>query len=151
MTTENADLAQQLEGLLIALDDELMPPRPALPESLFHYTDAAGLQGILKSRQIWATDCRYLNDREEMQVGRRHFCQVARDFAPDRSEQQRRFIELVISEYERAPIASRLVPCIAPFRRQAIFSRSGVHTQRRALAIPLDSHPFTGYDLMRTR
>lgn len=33
---------------------------------LWHYTTAAGLDGILKSQQLWATDFRYLNDAEEL-------------------------------------------------------------------------------------
>ena len=35
------------------------------PSSLHHYTDAAGLLGILGSRSLWATDCRFLNDSTE--------------------------------------------------------------------------------------
>ena len=37
--------------------------------ALFHYTDAAGLLGILKSRSLWATDFRSLNDASEMHYG----------------------------------------------------------------------------------
>jgi len=33
---------------------------------LWHYTTAAGLNGILKSNQLWATNFRYLNDDEEL-------------------------------------------------------------------------------------
>lgn len=33
---------------------------------LWHYTTAAGLEGILKSQQLWATNIRYLNDDEEL-------------------------------------------------------------------------------------
>lgn len=32
---------------------------------LYHYTTAAGLQGILESQQLWATNIAYLNDAEE--------------------------------------------------------------------------------------
>jgi hypothetical protein len=32
---------------------------------LFHYTDAAGLLGILETHQLWATHIGYLNDAEE--------------------------------------------------------------------------------------
>lgn len=32
---------------------------------LYHYTTAAGLQGIVESQQLWATDIAYLNDGEE--------------------------------------------------------------------------------------
>src|SRR5262245_9112505 len=33
--------------------------------SMFHYTDSAGLLGILNSRCLFATDFRYLNDTSE--------------------------------------------------------------------------------------
>ena len=33
--------------------------------SVFHYTDSAGLLGILKSQSLFATDYRYLNDASE--------------------------------------------------------------------------------------
>lgn len=35
------------------------------PDSLFHYTTAEGLLGILKSSQLWASDLRFLNDVQE--------------------------------------------------------------------------------------
>src|SRR4030088_767631 len=33
--------------------------------SVFHYTDSAGLLGILSSKSLFATDYRYLNDASE--------------------------------------------------------------------------------------
>lgn len=35
------------------------------PTNLCHYTTQKGLMGILESRQLWATDVRYLNDSQE--------------------------------------------------------------------------------------
>lgn len=35
-------------------------------EILYHYTSIAGLNGILCSRSVWASDCRYLNDEKEL-------------------------------------------------------------------------------------
>jgi len=35
------------------------------PEILHHYTDAGGLLGIAKGRQLWATHIRYMNDARE--------------------------------------------------------------------------------------
>lgn len=37
--------------------------------NLFHYTTAAGLIGIVRSSQLWATGCEYLNDPQEMSYG----------------------------------------------------------------------------------
>ena len=36
---------------------------------LYHYTSAAGLQGIITSKSIWATDHRFLNDPSEFTHG----------------------------------------------------------------------------------
>jgi len=36
---------------------------------LFHYTDLAGLQGIIANKDLWLTDSRYSNDSEEMRHG----------------------------------------------------------------------------------
>ncbi len=41
-------------------------PGFAAPETLHHYTNAAGLQGILKSKSLWASDWNFLNDRSEL-------------------------------------------------------------------------------------
>jgi hypothetical protein len=37
----------------------------APPEHLYHYTDQAGLLGIVHQREIWATHTQYLNDSRE--------------------------------------------------------------------------------------
>jgi hypothetical protein len=39
---------------------------PHQPATLYHYTDASGLLGIVESRALWATDFRYLNRGEEL-------------------------------------------------------------------------------------
>jgi len=40
------------------------------PETLVHYTTAAGLLGILTKKSIWATDLRFLNDATELSFAR---------------------------------------------------------------------------------
>lgn len=39
------------------------------PSILYHYTSAEGLQGILTSHQLWATEVQHLNDSSEGQYG----------------------------------------------------------------------------------
>jgi len=56
-----------------------MPPSDELPPTtdeystppplLFHYTSDAGLQGIIESGTVWATDIAYLNDSRELGHG----------------------------------------------------------------------------------
>jgi Protein of unknown function (DUF2971) len=45
-----------------------MPP-DKLPQHLYHYTDANGLNGILSSETLWATHVGYLNDSREVLHG----------------------------------------------------------------------------------
>ena len=39
------------------------------PELLFHYTNSAGMRGILESSRLWATNYRFLNDASEVAYG----------------------------------------------------------------------------------
>lgn len=52
-----------LVDAVMRLIDSFLQTKPERP--LYHYTDAAGLIGILKSRAIWASSCRHLNDPQE--------------------------------------------------------------------------------------
>ena len=45
------------------------PPTRGIPKTVYHYTNADGLLGILNSKRVWATDCRSLNDETESQLG----------------------------------------------------------------------------------
>ena len=53
------DVSDRAEAHRRALTRDQRPP------VLYHETDQAGLLGILKKRQFWATDIRYLNDAKE--------------------------------------------------------------------------------------
>jgi len=50
-----------------AVNEHIAKPIPSI---LWHYTTFAGLQGIITSKTIWATEYRFLNDREEFQHAR---------------------------------------------------------------------------------
>ncbi len=39
------------------------------PDLLWHYTNLAGLLGIIEHQELWATDLRYLNDSTEFKYG----------------------------------------------------------------------------------
>ena len=45
-----------------AVNQHIVKP---IPSTLWHYTSHAAFQGIVTSRRIWATEYRFLNDREE--------------------------------------------------------------------------------------
>jgi hypothetical protein len=52
-------------------------------ERVYHYTDAAGLQGILKNQSFWCTSVYYLNDPSELEYGlslaRATLCELKKD------------------------------------------------------------------------
>ncbi|WP_434042996.1 MULTISPECIES: DUF2971 domain-containing protein [Sorangium] len=43
------------------------------PTTIYHYTTIAGLIGILGRRELWASDCRFLNDGAELSYARELF------------------------------------------------------------------------------
>src|SRR5258708_904583 len=53
-------------GLIGEMLKEQLESLPPPAESLYHYTDAKGLMGILKTNELWATDALYTNDRFEI-------------------------------------------------------------------------------------
>jgi hypothetical protein len=57
------------------------PPTVQLPPLLYHYTTGGGLQGILQSNEIWATDIRYLNDYTELVGSRDRLLEIMRAVA----------------------------------------------------------------------
>jgi hypothetical protein len=52
-------------NLLRAAKEKADIPSGPLPQHLYHYTNAEGLYGILRTRTIWATHFDFLNDRSE--------------------------------------------------------------------------------------
>lgn len=45
------------------------PPDFSQPALIYHYTDVAGIQGILESNSLWASAAYYLNDFSEIEYG----------------------------------------------------------------------------------
>ncbi len=48
------------------LDDAFNMSPSLIPSTVYHYTDAGGLKGMMESGSIWATDYRFLNDKREL-------------------------------------------------------------------------------------
>jgi hypothetical protein len=42
-----------------------MRSSPSLPSYLYHYTSIQGVEGIIKSKAVWATVMHFLNDSKE--------------------------------------------------------------------------------------
>jgi len=63
----------------VAVSNHISRP---VPEILWHYTTFAGFQGIINSKKIWATEYRFLNDREEF----KHAKKLALEVIDEESE-----------------------------------------------------------------
>ena len=52
-----------------------------VPETVFHYTDAPGLFGIITNKELWFTDTRFLNDVSEGEYARTTILNTLRSLA----------------------------------------------------------------------
>lgn len=57
-------------------DDNIYIPMLKPGKKLYHYTSAAGLEGICTKNEFWATEYHFLNDSTEFQIGTEVFCEV---------------------------------------------------------------------------
>jgi hypothetical protein len=57
---------ESMPAFLTEWRDERLAAIPASPDLLYHYTDSSGLMGILNSKELWATDALFTNDRTEV-------------------------------------------------------------------------------------
>jgi hypothetical protein len=78
--------------------------------NLYHYTSQAGLLGILKSRGVWATDTRFLNDATEIV----HTLSVARGMAN----------KMFMDDEYRAAFGSLLGKALYEIENRAVFVTS---------------------------
>ena len=46
--------------------EEVRAARDPVPDTLYHYTDVAGLLSILRTNELWATSVAYMNDESEL-------------------------------------------------------------------------------------
>ncbi len=69
MTTSFTALDPALEMASSTIATSRTQTQANLPELLFHYTNSAGMRGILESSSLWATDYRFLNDASEIAYG----------------------------------------------------------------------------------
>jgi hypothetical protein len=101
---------EDVNQLLYPVQEQLPElEKQAVPDCVYHYTDAAGVLGIMRSRQIWATDYRFLNDSAEILYTTQLAQEVARrEFLGGQSGLGEKFVEYVSSAarpdvYEKTP------------------------------------------------
>lgn len=94
------------DSLLEQIEREVGPivQHASFDDALFHYTNATGLAGILKDKQIWATHCRHLNDYAELSIGESTIDLAAADIidAKSTTEGQRSIIERFRKSHQSA-------------------------------------------------
>jgi hypothetical protein len=56
-------------------------------EKLYHYTTWEGLQGILETRTLWATNYKYLNDYSEINLFRDKFISLIQPYAAEATQE----------------------------------------------------------------
>lgn len=67
-------------------------PRADPDRVVWHHTSADGLLGILRSRTVWATSLRSLNDRKEFTYGQRLFDRVLKSISDKMRPWEQRFL-----------------------------------------------------------
>jgi len=87
-----------------------------VPPFLFHYTSAAGLQGIIDSSSIWASMIQFLNDTQELQ-GAISLCQSLLRRRRDKYEDvhERELLELLAASLNRVATVNI---CVCSFSAQ---------------------------------
>lgn len=83
------------------------------PELIFHYTNSAGLQGILQSGTVWLTDIFTLNDPSELAHGLAHAQTALKERAPT-SKAAELFTD-IFNNFQRHGVSSAIQVNVASF------------------------------------
>ena len=77
------------------------------PETLYHYTDAAGLIGIVTGKEIWASQLQFMNDREEFTHARGGGAKIIREQIQNYPTETQEFFAKVAEKLERGNTITR--------------------------------------------
>lgn len=76
--------------------------RTAPPPTIHHYTSSAALISIVANNELWLSEATFLNDRREIELGRRLACsRVAAKIAEEGSPEVRVMLERTLANFER--------------------------------------------------
>lgn len=88
------ELKSELNDMLFSKFNNIVDKYYHTPRLLYHYTDVNGLVGIIETKNIWATDCRFFNDTSEIDYGIQLVREVITDeMRQENSEQDLEFLE----------------------------------------------------------
>jgi len=88
--------------------------RTAPPSLVYHYTSSAALISMVVNNELWLSEATYLNDRHEIELGRRMACDRVRALiAAEPSAQVIAMLELVLSYFDRRADPQVYVVCFS--------------------------------------
>jgi hypothetical protein len=122
-------------------------------EKLYHYTTLDGLLGILKTKSIWATHCRYLNDYSELGLFRDKLVSFILPYVEQKIGQQGRLLnhiqhdaEVVVDELYKATGDGIYILSFCGQHKKSHINDNGLLSQWRAygagggFALVLNTH-----------
>jgi hypothetical protein len=110
-----------------------------LPQRLYHYTDLAGLKGIIQSEALWATEISQLNDTTEISYSRELLCRIADRFhASSASEYALHLAKQAATGMATAPNNPRMFVASLTDDGDNLSQWRGYATQGHGLAIGFD-------------
>lgn len=85
------------------------------PQSLiYHYTSSAALISIVVNNELWLSEATYLNDRHEIELGRRLACDCVRArIATESSAEVSAMLELALSYFDKRADPQVYVACFS--------------------------------------
>lgn len=84
------------------------------PSLIYHYTSSAALISIVANNELWLSEATYLNDRHEIELGRRLACDLVRSqIAVEPSSDVRAMLELALSYFDSRSDPQVYVACFS--------------------------------------
>jgi hypothetical protein len=88
--------------------------RTAPPSLIYHYTSSAALISIVANNELWLSEATYLNDRHEIELGRRLACdRVKARISAETSSDVRAMLEMALSSFDSRTDPQVYVACFS--------------------------------------
>uniref|UniRef100_Q07LK3 DUF2971 domain-containing protein n=1 Tax=Rhodopseudomonas palustris (strain BisA53) TaxID=316055 RepID=Q07LK3_RHOP5 len=86
----------------------------APPSRIYHYTSSAALISIIVNNELWLSEATYLNDRHEIELGRRQACdRIKARIAAEPSAEVSAMLGLSLSHFDRRADPQVYVVCFS--------------------------------------
>jgi hypothetical protein len=115
-----------------------------MPGSLYHYTTAAGLEGIIRQRKLRATNFSFMNDPSEVQHGRELVEEVLAERLRKATGIEEIFFQFVVANFNLEMLAEIYVCCFTKLRDDLSQWRAYGASASERYAIGFDSERLEG-------